>query len=178
SPACDWIGRETPCSVTDIDISETGQLALGSRFGEVIVTDVNFSSVSKFQIGDRGIFVEFVPQPAGPTEVEINIRPNRDPNKINLERRKNLWVAILSNDEFDAASVDQSTVRLGPAGAGINQNPKLVDTDGDGDHDLKLSFKVSEIGISCGDTELGLTGTTIDGMEIIGTDSIVTTGCD
>ncbi|MEW8202530.1 MAG: hypothetical protein AB2697_07660 [Candidatus Thiodiazotropha endolucinida] len=178
SPACDWIGRETPCSFTDIDISETGQLALGSRFGEVIVTDVNFSSVSKFQIGDRGIFVEFVPQPAGPTEVEINIRPNRDPNKINLERRKNLWVAILSNDEFDAASVDQSTVRLGPAGAGINQNPKLVDTDGDGDHDLKLSFKVSEIGISCGDTELGLTGTTIDGMEIIGTDSIVTTGCD
>ena len=57
SPPCDWIGREISCSFIDIDISESGQLALGSRFGEIIITDVNFSSVSKFQIGDRSAFV-------------------------------------------------------------------------------------------------------------------------
>ncbi len=177
SPPCDWIGFEISCSFIDIDISETGQLALGSRFGEIIVTDVNFSSVSKFQIGDRSAFVEFVPNPQ-PTVVEIDIRPGRFPNKINLSRKKNLWIAILTDEGFDATAVDPASVRLGPNGAGINRNPRVVDTDGDGDNDLKLRFKVSEIGISCGDTELSLSGSTFDGTEIVGTDSIVTTGCN
>jgi hypothetical protein len=178
SPTCDWIGSEIHCAFFDIDISETGQLALGSRFGEVIVTDVDFSSVSKFQIGTSGTFVEFVPQSTGPAVVEIDIRPSWYPNTINLSSLNNLWVSIISNEDFDATSVDYDSVRLGPAGASINRNPKVEDTDGDGDYDLKLRFRVSEIGISCGDTELTLSGTTIDGTNIIGTDSIVTTHCN
>jgi hypothetical protein len=178
SPPCDWIGFEIACSFTDIDISESGQLALGSRFGEIVVTDVNFSSVSKFQIGDRSAFVEFVPQPPGPTKVEMDIRPGRYPNKVNLRRMKNVWIAILTSESFDATTVDPASVRLGPADAGINRNPRVVDVDGDGDNDLKLRFKVSEIGISCGDTELSLSASTFDGTEIVATDSIVTTGCN
>ena len=54
----------------------------------------------------------------------------------------------------------------------------MVDIDGDGDYDLRLRFKVSKIGIACGDTELSLSGSTFDGTEIVGTDSIVTTGCN
>ena len=176
APPCDWIGRDIQCSFFDIDISETGQLALGSRFGEIIVTDVGFSSVSKFSIGDRGTFVAFAPNPQ-PTVVEMNIRPNRDPNKINLARKKNLWVALLTDADFDATTVDPTTVRIGPAGASINRSARLSDADGDGDTDLRLRFTVSDIGIACGDTELTLTGTTYDGTEIVATDSIVTTGC-
>lgn len=177
NPPCDWIGFEIKCSFYDIAISETGRLALGSRFGEIIVTDVNFSSVSKFQIGNRGAFVEFVPNPQ-PTTVEVDIRPGRYPNKINLSRKKNLWIAILSSETFDATTVDPASVRLGPNGAVINRNPRIVDTDGDQDYDLKLRFKVSEIGISCGDTELSLSASTFDGSEIVATDSIITTGCN
>ena len=178
SPPCDWIGFDIACSFFDIDISASGQLALGSRFGEIIVTDTAFSSVSKFQIGDGGTFVEFVPQPAGPTVVEIDIRPGRYPNTINLKRRKNIWVAVLSSENFDATTIDPASVRIGPAGAGINANPRVVDIDGDQADDLKLRFKVSEIGISCGDTELSLSASTFDGTEIAGTDSIVTTACN
>jgi hypothetical protein len=139
---------------------------------------VDFAAVSKFQIGDRGAFVEFVPHPAGPTIVEINVRPSRDPNKINLSRKKNLWVAILATEDFDPLTVDPASVGLGANGAGINRNPKMSDVDGDGDIDLRLRFKVSDIGIVCGDSELTLTGLTYDGTEIIGTDAIVTTGCN
>lgn len=178
APPCDWIGFDIQCSFYDINISESGQLALGSRFGEVIVTDADFASVSKFQIGDRGTFVEFVPLPPGPTEVEIDIRPNRDPNKINLSRKKNLWVAILTTPDFDPMTVDPATVQIGPNGAFVNRSPRTSDVDGDGDIDLRLRFRVSEIGIACGDTELGITGLTVDGTEIVGTDSIVTTGCN
>lgn len=176
-PFCDWIGFDIPCSFTDIDISESGQLALGSRVGEIIVTDTSFSTVTKFQVSERSAFVEFVPNPQ-PMAVEMDIRPGRYPNKINLRRKKNLWIAILTNEDFDATTIDPASVRLGPAGAGINRNPKVVDTDGDGDTDLKLRFKVSEIGISCGDTELSLSASTFDGAEIVATDSIVTTGCN
>ena len=178
SPPCDWIGFDIACSFFDIAISESGQLALGSRSGEVIVTDVDFSSVSKFRLLDAGSFVEFVPLPAQPTEVDIDVRPGRFPNKINLSRKKNLWIAVLSSEDFDAATVDPGSVLVGPAGAGINRNPKFADVDGDGDVDLRLRFKVSEIGIACGDTELSLSGLTYDGTEIVGSDSIVTKGCN
>lgn len=177
NPPCDWIGFEIACSFYDIAISETGRLALGNRFGEIVITDVNFSSVSKFQIGDSGAFVEFVPNPQ-PTVVEMDIRPGRYPNNINVSRKKNLWIAILTSEDFDATTVDSTSVRLGPNGAGINRTPRVVDTDGDGDNGLKLRFGVSEIGISCGDTELSLSASTFDGTQIVATDSIVTTGCN
>jgi hypothetical protein len=31
--------------------------------------------------------------------------------------------------------------------------------------------------MTCGDTALSLTGKTIDGTEIVGTESVITTGC-
>ncbi len=178
SPPCGWTGRDLDCSFTDINISENGQLALGTRFGEIILTDVYFSTTARFEIGDRTTFVDFVPLPPQPTEVTIDVRPGRFPNKINLARKKNLWVSILTDSEFDASTVDPESVALGSGGAGINRNPKLVDTDGDGDLDLKLRFRVADIGIACGDTSLSLAGMTFDGTEIVGSDSIVTKGCN
>lgn len=178
TPQCDWIGSPISCSFTDIDISEIGQLALSSRFGEIIVTDVYFSSVSKFEIGNGSGFVEFVRMVPQPTVVEMDVRPSKDPNNINLSRKKNLWIAILTSETFDATTVDSGSVLLGPDGASINRSPRVTDTDGDGDLDLKLRFRVSEIGIACGDTSLSLSGLMFDGTEIVATDSIVTTGCN
>lgn len=178
NPPCGWAGRDLACSFTDIDISENGLLALGSRFGEIILTDINFSTTARFEIGDRTTFVEFVPLPPQPTVVAIDVRPGRFPNKINLSRKKNLWVSILTNPEFDATTVDPASVSLGPGSAGINRSPRIEDTDGDGDLDLKLRFKVADIGIACGDTTLSLSGETFDGNEIVGLDSIVTKGCN
>lgn len=178
SPFCDWIGRDIACSFYDIDISESGQLALGSRFGEVIVTDTGFSAFSKFQIGNQGTFVEFVPNPQ-PTEISIDVRPGRDPNRINLARKRNLWVAILSDESFDATTaVDPDSVRLGANGASINRSPRVNDVDGDQDLDLRLRFTVSDIGIACGDTQLTLTAMTYDGTELVGTGTIETRGCN
>ncbi len=177
-PVCRWAGVDLDCSFNDINISENGQLALGTRFGEIMLTDVYFSAPVTFSIGDRTTFVDFVPLPPQPTEVEIDVRPGRFPNKINLSRKKNLWVSILTTPDFDATTVDSASVSLGAGGAGINRNPKIEDTDGDGDLDLKLRFKVADIGITCGDTTLSLSGLTFDGTEIVGSDSIVTKGCN
>jgi hypothetical protein len=179
APPCDLNGREIFCSFNDIDISPSGQLVLGSRFGEIFVTDTSFSTVSRFEVGTRSAFVEFVPEPPAPTEVDMDVRPGRDPNKINLSRKVNVWIAILSNEGFDATTeVDAYSVRLGAAGAAINRSPRYSDVDGDGDRDLRLRFTVAEIGIVCGDTELSMTGMLVDGTEIVASDAIITRGCN
>jgi hypothetical protein len=49
--------------------------------------------------------------------------------------------------------------------------------DGDGDTDLILHFNAQEAGIACGDTNALLTGQTVAGMEIEGSDSVSTVGC-
>lgn len=58
-PTCDWIGHDIQCEFCDIDISENGIIALGTRFGEIIITDTSFSEISTFDVGTSVTFVEF-----------------------------------------------------------------------------------------------------------------------
>ena len=176
-PVCDAGNSPRPCSFGDINVSPSGQLALGSRFGEIVLTDTEFSAFSAFKVGNRTTFVEFVPLPAGPTTVDIDILPGRSPNKLRILSKKNLWVSILTSVDFNALDVDPGTVQIGVNGATINRSPKSQDSDGDGDLDLEVRFEVKDIGIVCGDTELTLSGETYDGRSIVGTDSIITRGC-
>ena len=61
TPICDWPGFDIHCEFNDIDISRDGKIALGTRDGEIFLTDTRFSSLSEFNVGDKGIFIEFVP---------------------------------------------------------------------------------------------------------------------
>ena len=53
----------------------------------------------------------------------------------------------------------------------------VEDVDSDTDWDLVLKFKTQETDIACGDTEATLTGKTMDGVDIAGTDTLRTAGC-
>lgn len=53
----------TASNLLDIDLSDTGQLVLGGRFGDVVVTDTEFSTFSKFSVGGGLAYVSFVPTP-------------------------------------------------------------------------------------------------------------------
>jgi len=46
--------------LVDIDISLDGQLVIGSRFGDVILTDESLGSVSSFSVGSEPTFVAYV----------------------------------------------------------------------------------------------------------------------
>ena len=80
-------------------------------------------------------------------------------------------VAILTTDNFDATTVDHTTVRFGAA-AETHSNKKGVtrhteDFDGDGKIDLVFHFRVNETGYNCDTTETVLSGSTYAGQSIV-----------
>ncbi len=104
--------------------------------------------------------------------VDIDIKPGSDPNSINTKSRGVIPVAVLTTNDFDATTVDVSTVAFGPAGAAPAHNGHIEDVDTDGDNDLILHFRTQDTGIAVGDTEACLTGQTFDGVEIEGCDAV------
>lgn len=108
-------------------------------------------------------------EPDLPVEVEIDVKPGNDRNHINFRSRGVVPVAILTTDEFDAASVAPELTIF--AGA-LARRWATCDVDGDGDNDLKLRFRVRKLELEVGDTEAHLAGWTVNGDEIHGCDAV------
>jgi hypothetical protein len=112
----------------------------------------------------------------GPLDVSIDVKPGNARNVINPARKGRLWVAILSDEAFDALQVDPGTVELGP-GAAKADRFRVKDVNRDRMPDLVLRFRTPDVGLQCGDTELELTAETFAGESVIGTDAVSTVGC-
>jgi hypothetical protein len=117
--------------------------------------------------------------PLSTLTVTIDIKPGEFPNRINITRDPNrievIPVAILTTPTFDATTVDPATVRFGKTGTeAAPVRAALEDADGDGTIDLVLHFRTQDTGLQCGDTSAVLTGKTVSGQAIQGSDSIVT----
>ena len=103
------------------------------------------------------------------SEVEIDIKPGSDPNSINLKSRGKVPVAILTTEQLDALTVDPVTVLFGGA---FPLRWTADDVDFDGDTDLVFHFKTQQLELDQSSTNAVLTGSTFDGQEIEGTDSV------
>jgi hypothetical protein len=107
--------------------------------------------------------------------VSIDVKPGSFPNSINLRNRGVVPVAILTTADFNATTVDASTVRFGETGTeAAPVHFALEDVDLDGDSDVILQFETRSIGITCGATVAWVTGQTIGGLAIAGSDTIRT----
>ncbi len=110
--------------------------------------------------------------------VDVDIKPGGFPNSINPRNRGEIPVAILSTASFDATAVAAAKVRFGATGnEAAPLRSALEDVDGDGTVDLTLHFSTQATGIQCGHTAAFLTGETVSGKLIQGSDSITTVGC-
>lgn len=101
------------------------------------------------------------------TPVAIDIKPGSNPNSINLKSKGVVPVAVLTTNEFDASTINPSTVVF--AGASPLRW-SMEDVDNDGDGDLVLHFETGDL-ILNGNGEAVLTGFTLDGKPVKGTDS-------
>jgi uncharacterized delta-60 repeat protein len=111
-------------------------------------------------------------------DVAVDIKPDSSANTINLKSHGAIPVAILTTEAFDATTVAPRSVRFGPGGATeAHGTGHLADMNQDGEPDLVLHFRTQETGIQCGETSASLTGQTVGGESIEGSDSIKTVGC-
>ncbi|MDP4010306.1 MAG: hypothetical protein Q8P37_00385, partial [Candidatus Spechtbacteria bacterium] len=112
--------------------------------------------------------------------VDIDIKPESATNPINCSNSNGIIpLAILSDDGFDATTIDPNTVRFGPLGVEEFHRNKdgsarqhLEDVDNDGDLDLVLHFTLGGSGLTCEDVVVGLSGTTFTGLGISGSDNV------
>ena len=87
-------------------------------------------------------------------ELAIDIKPGNDQNNINLKSRGVVPVAVLTTDDFDAATIDPDTVNF--AGA-APVHWKLADVDEDGDIDMMFHFRTQQLELDQNSTEATLT---------------------
>ena len=86
--------------------------------------------------------------------IEIDIKPGNEQNNINLNSKGVVPVAVLTTEQFDAATIDPATALF--AGAAPD-HWSLEDVDGDGDNDVIFHFRTQELDLDQGSTEATLT---------------------
>lgn len=113
--------------------------------------------------------------------VTIDVLPGGTPNVISLVKQGAVPVAILTTPDFDAASVDVSTLCFGDADAPSERDcteahgtGHIVDVDRDRTLDLMLHYETQSIGLDGGDTKACLVGRTTLGVGIYGCDEVRT----
>jgi len=117
--------------------------------GVLTGTYANGDSINLWFLSDAPINVR--PPDAG---IAIDIKPGNEQNNINLKSKGVVPVAILTTDDFDAATVDPATAEF--AGA-EPERWKPADVDNDGDDDLLLHFRTQELELDQDSTEATLT---------------------
>jgi hypothetical protein len=120
--------------------------------------------------------IDFGPEYTSSLEIDIDIRPDGEPNSIHLEEGGVIPVAILGSESFDVSDVDGTTLHFGPGGAPLAhwRGPHPQDVNGDGRMDLVAHFRAEATGIEYGDRMACLSGETLDGKRFEGCDSIRT----
>ena len=107
----------------------------------------------------------------------IDIKPGSYPNSINLGSNGNIPVAVLSSIDFDARTLDPTTVTLtGAPVRAVGKKGKLQtafeDVDGDGLTDAVMHFDTAALKLGVDDTEAVLEGRTYEGEPVLGIDSV------
>lgn len=105
--------------------------------------------------------------------VEIDVKPKKKHNFINLFKHRRTRIALLGSESFAVESVDLATLAMGPDSA-APQRIRVKDINKDGHDDLVMRFRTRQLGIALGDPEICLTGATLDGQSFSGCDAIET----
>ena len=165
-PCIGSCGPSNPASFVDTDLPGASYFrGVGIPTSSVFVDD-GFNNTRFFVLGED-------------VDIDIDIKPGGDPNSINCNNDNGvITVAIRTTDDFDATTVDHSTIAFEGA-TEIHRDPRSdgprrheEDVDGDGDIDLVFHFRLGDTDLTCDSTEGTLTGETFDGQSVEGNDSV------
>ena len=154
-----------------------GESAVFDLVGQV--GSLNFVDLLPTSVGSGFVTIGTDPTTNPLFPAEIVIKPDDEPNSINVESGQNIAVAVLSTDTFDATELDVTATFFGPGQSGETHGMvHIEDVDGDGDNDAILHFSALETGLACGDTLATLVSTTFSNLAITGSDSVSIVPCN
>lgn len=165
-------GPQIPCWGLGISITPDGSSIYVAQpdqnFVSVFDTSNN-SLITTIPVGlNPRAFGAFIGEPV-PKPITIDIKPGSNPNSINLKSKGVVPVAVLTTEDFDASTIDPSTVKF--AGASPLRWT-MEDVDGDGDTDMGFHFETQELNLDEQSTEATLIGLTYGGMPFQGKDTV------
>jgi predicted outer membrane repeat protein len=119
--------------------------------------------------GDPRIFAGLPPDMGADEffmDIVIDIKPDGNPNSININSNAKVPVAIFSDEGFYAPDVNPATVVAEPV--------RIVEeyVDDDNELDLVLHFNAQDLELDADSTQATLFAATYDGMPIKGTDGV------
>jgi hypothetical protein len=170
-----------PPGVRVIDVSDpTFPVELGAFHTPGDARDVNVVGDLVY-VADSGRapglrIIDFGPEYAATTTVDIDIKPGSDPNSINPDDGGVVPVALLGSDAFDVSEVDVATLKFGPDDAvpDHTHGPHVEDVNADGLPDLLVHFDTGESGIVFGTLVACVEGAALDGKPFNGCDAVRT----
>ena len=110
--------------------------------------------------------------------VTIDIKPGHSPTTIEPNSRGMLPVAVLTTRDFDATTIDPTTILAGPNGTEAEPFRTMQeDVNGDGRTDLLVLLRYADLNTKCDTTIIRLTGKTTKGISIEGSQKVTTDGC-
>jgi hypothetical protein len=86
--------------------------------------------------------------------IVIDIKPGNEQNNINLKSKGVVPVAVLTTEQFDAATVNPATALFVGAAP---EHWSFEDVDGDGDDDIIFHFRTQQLDLNQDSTEATLT---------------------
>jgi hypothetical protein len=160
-----------------LDGSKVSDLTFGTLGREALNNAGQIAFRARLTDGHRGIFrADPVPSEPEVLKVSIDIKPGGNPNPINLKSQGTAPVAILTTDDFDATTVDPTTVTLAGAPVKPKKNGMLMyayeDVNGDGRVDLAVHVSTHGLHLDESSVAAVLTGQTFDGIAITGSDTV------
>ncbi|HET9658413.1 MAG TPA: SdrD B-like domain-containing protein [Kineosporiaceae bacterium] len=106
----------------------------------------------------------------------VDIKPNSDPNTINVGRNGVISVAVLGTQTFNPfTDLDASSLRFGPTGTQapvVRCATQPEDVNGDGIGDMTCKFDNTATGFHVGDPYGYLTGRTTQASPYLGADAV------
>lgn len=109
-------------------------------------------------------------------EIDIDIKPGSEANRIDPAGPGVVPVAILSPSDVALTHIDRATIRFGDLGTEARGLSAYHDLGGDGDIDILAAFRTRDTGLSCASGYGFVTARLYSGQYISGSDT-VNTGC-
>jgi hypothetical protein len=140
-------------------IDLAGTPLYGASSDTIVISEITFNPITFNQFSLAEITVDG--ENPAPTVITIDIKPRNDQNRVwQTDASNKVRVAILSNLNFNPASIDENTLTFGRTGdeQSLVGCKGPVDCNGDGILDDLCEFLISATGLQPGDTTAVLKG--------------------